>query len=107
MTVHHAPAHPLRARFTARLRQTTGELPREAAATTSVLTATAARALAVARAGLGFVFLWAFFDKAFEWGYATPSSGAWVNGGSPTKAGRTWGLGSRRAALPIVRDHAN
>ncbi len=52
-------------------------------------------ALAAARIGLGFVFLWAFFDKLLGLGYATcanPETGAiargceraWVNGGSPT-----------------------
>lgn len=44
-----------------------------------------ARTAAGARILLGFVFLWAFFDKLFGWGYATPSAGAWINGGSPTK----------------------
>ncbi|MYV44127.1 DoxX family membrane protein [Streptomyces sp. SID2888] len=33
----------------------------------------------------GFVFLWAFLDKAFGLGYATPSGKGWVDGGSPTK----------------------
>ncbi|GAA2852736.1 membrane protein [Actinoplanes cyaneus] len=51
----------------------------------SVLTTTAARALAVLRISTGFVFLWAFLDKTFGFGYATPSARAWVNGGSPTK----------------------
>jgi thiosulfate dehydrogenase (quinone) large subunit len=37
------------------------------------------------RLGLGFVFLWAFLDKTFGLGYATPSARAWINGGSPTK----------------------
>jgi len=41
-------------------------------------------AWAVTRIALGFVFLWAFVDKTFGLGYATPSEGAWVNGGSPT-----------------------
>jgi len=36
------------------------------------------------RVSLGFVFLWAFFDKLFGWGKATPSTNAWINGGSPT-----------------------
>ena len=39
----------------------------------------------VLRISTGFVFLWAFFDKTFGWGYATPSAKAWINGGSPTK----------------------
>ena len=33
----------------------------------------------------GFVFLWAFLDKTFGLGYATPAAKAWINGGSPTK----------------------
>ncbi|MEW2048042.1 hypothetical protein [Streptomyces sp. NPDC005476] len=33
----------------------------------------------------GFVFLWAFLDKAFGLGYATPSGKGWIYGGSPTK----------------------
>lgn len=37
------------------------------------------------RLALGFEFLWAFFDKTFGLGYATPSARAWINGGSPTK----------------------
>jgi thiosulfate dehydrogenase [quinone] large subunit len=51
----------------------------------SMLTKTAARVLAVFRISLGFVFLWAFLDKTFGWGYATTAERAWVNGGSPTK----------------------
>jgi thiosulfate dehydrogenase [quinone] large subunit len=51
----------------------------------SMLTKTAARALAVLRISTGFVFLWAFFDKTFGWSYSTPSAKAWINGGSPTK----------------------
>jgi thiosulfate dehydrogenase [quinone] large subunit len=40
---------------------------------------------AVLRISMGFVFLWAFLDKVFGLGYATPSARAWVHGGSPTK----------------------
>ncbi|MFC7547831.1 hypothetical protein [Plantactinospora sp. GCM10030261] len=50
-----------------------------------LLTTTAARALAVLRIATGFVFLWAFLDKLFGLGYATPAARAWINGGSPTK----------------------
>lgn len=39
---------------------------------------------AVLRISMGFVFLWAFLDKTFGLGYATPSARAWVEGGSPT-----------------------
>jgi thiosulfate dehydrogenase [quinone] large subunit len=42
-------------------------------------------ALAVLRMLTGFVFLWAFLDKTFGLGYATPSAKAWIHGGSPTK----------------------
>lgn len=41
-------------------------------------------ALAVTRILLGFVFLWAFLDKTFGLGLATPAAKAWINGGSPT-----------------------
>ncbi|GAB3744050.1 DoxX family membrane protein [Amycolatopsis oliviviridis] len=41
--------------------------------------------LAVLRISIGLIFLWAFADKAFGFGYATTSNNAWVNGGSPTK----------------------
>jgi thiosulfate dehydrogenase [quinone] large subunit len=40
---------------------------------------------AALRVVLGFTFFWAFLDKLFGLGYATPSERAWVNGGSPTK----------------------
>lgn len=54
----------------------------------SLLTGTAARALAFLRVSMAFVFLWAFFDKTFGWHYTTglgPTSKAWIHGGSPTK----------------------
>ena len=44
-----------------------------------------AKALAVLRIATGFIFLWAFLDKTFGLGYATPAARAWINGGSPTK----------------------
>jgi thiosulfate dehydrogenase (quinone) large subunit len=49
------------------------------------ITPFAARALAVTRIAIGFIFLWAFLDKLFGWGYATQSKGAWISGGSPTQ----------------------
>src|SRR5512132_4695527 len=54
-------------------------------ATGATITAGAAKFLAVFRVVLGFEFLWAFLDKTFGLGYATPSARAWINGGSPTK----------------------
>lgn len=44
----------------------------------------AAYAFAIVRLLLAFEFLWAFFDKTFGWGRATPAEGAWLQGGSPT-----------------------
>jgi thiosulfate dehydrogenase (quinone) large subunit len=51
----------------------------------TIITTGAAKFLAVFRVALGFAFLWAFLDKTFGFGYATPSAKAWINGGSPTK----------------------
>lgn len=45
----------------------------------------ARRVLAVLRLMFGFTFLWAFLDKTFGLGFATPAAKAWINGGSPTK----------------------
>lgn len=56
---------------------------------TAVQTVSAATAgryvLAGLRLGMGWIFLWAFVDKLFGLGHGTPSNGAWINGGSPTK----------------------
>jgi thiosulfate dehydrogenase [quinone] large subunit len=41
--------------------------------------------LAGLRIVIGFTFLWAFLDKLFGLGYATPAAKSWLNGGSPTK----------------------
>jgi thiosulfate dehydrogenase [quinone] large subunit len=41
--------------------------------------------LALLRIMMGLTFLWAFADKMFGLGYATPAANAWVDGGSPTK----------------------
>ncbi|MFD9545152.1 hypothetical protein [Streptomyces sp. NPDC060022] len=43
-----------------------------------------ARTAAVLRLLTAFTFLWAFFDKAFGWSYATGAGKGWVDGGSPT-----------------------
>jgi thiosulfate dehydrogenase [quinone] large subunit len=45
----------------------------------------ARRSLAVLRIMFGFYFLWAFVDKTFGLGFATPAERAWINGGNPTK----------------------
>src|SRR5215470_507352 len=41
--------------------------------------------LAALRLALAWEFLWAFGDKVFGWGFATPSERSWLNGGSPTR----------------------
>lgn len=33
---------------------------------------------------MGLIFLWAFVDKLFGLGFATPAERSWLNGGSPT-----------------------
>jgi len=36
------------------------------------------------RFAMALIFLWAFADKTFGLGFATPSASSWLNGGSPT-----------------------
>ncbi len=64
-------------------------IPAQRATTPAVATAatpgTGAAFAAVVRIATGLVFLWAFLDKLFGFGYATPSERAWINGGSPTQ----------------------
>lgn len=50
-----------------------------------VVSTAAGRVLVVLRIVFGLTFLWAFVDKLFGLGHGTPSNGAWINGGSPTK----------------------
>ena len=58
----------------------------EAETQESIVTRPLARkVLAVARVVIGFTFLWAFVDKLFGFGFATPSSRAWINGGTPAQ----------------------
>lgn len=46
---------------------------------------TAARyVFAGVRLALAWTFLWAFLDKVFGFGFATPENRAWINDGSPT-----------------------
>lgn len=56
-----------------------------AAEKTLVTTAPGRRSLAVLRLATGFIFLWAFIDKTFGLGFATPVERAWVNGGAPAQ----------------------
>jgi thiosulfate dehydrogenase [quinone] large subunit len=58
----------------------------EAETQESVVSSPGARkVLAVARIVIGFTFLWAFLDKLFGLGFATPSARAWINGGTPAQ----------------------
>jgi thiosulfate dehydrogenase [quinone] large subunit len=54
-----------------------GRSPRERSAARMVF--------AALRIVVGWTFLWAFLDKLFGFGYATPSERSWLNGGSPTR----------------------
>lgn len=40
---------------------------------------------AATRLALGWIFLWAFLDKLFGLGQATPSGAGWIDGGNPTE----------------------
>ena len=50
-----------------------------------VRSSVARKLLAGLRLALGFTFFWAFIDKMFGLGYATPEARAWVNGGTPAQ----------------------
>lgn len=61
-----------------------GHLDRQASAVERAPAHIAPYVWAVARISLGWIFLWAFLDKTFGLGYATPAERAWIDGGSPT-----------------------
>ena len=82
MALHENPQQHIGLRLPTR-RRSNAAVPVTSESVTT--TSAAAYAFAATRVLLGFVFLWAFFDKAFGWGYATPAAKSWVNGGSPTK----------------------
>ncbi|MFD5773521.1 hypothetical protein [Streptomyces fungicidicus] len=63
----------------------TGTAPASTGPTTAAAAATTGHVFAGLRLLTGFVFLWAFLDKAFGLAYATPSGKGWIDGGSPTK----------------------
>jgi thiosulfate dehydrogenase (quinone) large subunit len=50
-----------------------------------VTSSVARKVLAVSRIVIGFTFLWAFLDKTFGLGFATPAERAWINGGTPAQ----------------------
>jgi thiosulfate dehydrogenase [quinone] large subunit len=52
---------------------------------TLVTTVTGRRSLAVMRLATGFIFLWAFLDKTFGLGFATPIERAWITAARPLR----------------------
>lgn len=67
-------------------RAPTAEHGAVAASQAAIVTSPAARmAWALARLALGWIFLWAFLDKLFGLGRATPSGQGWIDGGNPTE----------------------
>ncbi|WP_329269761.1 hypothetical protein [Streptomyces sp. NBC_01451] len=84
MAVHETPGRHTGFHLPSRHRAGTARRADETT-TDSTATATRARVLAGLRIVTGFVFLWAFLDKTFGWGYATASGKGWADGGSPTK----------------------
>ncbi len=50
-----------------------------------VTSAPARGALAVLRLATGFIFLWAFLDRAIGLGFSTTSAAAWIQGGTPSQ----------------------
>lgn len=82
MAVHHHPQRHAGFRFPS-LRGT--GTARAAGETAAAATSTRAYVFAGLRLLTGFVFLWAFLDKTFGFGYATRSGAGWIDGGSPTE----------------------
>ena len=48
--------------------------------------------LGLLRLGMGFIFLWAFFDKLLGLSFATTPEKAWLSGGSPTSGFLQFGV---------------
>lgn len=81
MAVHNHPQRHTGFHFLS-LRRTGTAAPESADTTTAAATATRAYVFAGLRVLTGFVFLWAFLDKTFGFGYATQSGNGWIDGGS-------------------------
>lgn len=80
-TKHHGVEHENRyGRRDARTDHPVG-----AASSHHEVSSSAERLWAVLRILVGVEFLWAFLDKTFGWGYATPAGEGWIAGGSPTR----------------------
>lgn len=74
-TVHTAPA---------REHATAVSTPTASEAST-VTSRAGRRALALLRLATGFIFLWAFLDKAVGLGFSTAPASSWINGGTPSQ----------------------
>ncbi|MDQ1034474.1 thiosulfate dehydrogenase [quinone] large subunit [Streptomyces sp. V3I8] len=85
MAVHEHPHRSPRFHLPSLRGNRTTPASGEEVATLSDTHTARAYAFASLRLLTGFVFLWAFLDKTFGFGYATPSGKGWVDGGSPTK----------------------
>ncbi|WAZ19489.1 DoxX family protein [Streptomyces cinnabarinus] len=86
MAVHEHPHRTHGFHLPALRRNRTASPTADTAQDTAVtVTGVAAYALASLRLLTGFVFLWAFLDKTFGFGYATQSGNGWIDGGSPTE----------------------
>ncbi|RPK80693.1 MULTISPECIES: DoxX family membrane protein [Streptomyces] len=82
----HQPTHRRSGFHLPSLRRTQAASGPEADVSAGAGTRTAsAHVLASARVLMGFVFLWAFLDKTFGFGYATASGKGWTDGVSPTE----------------------
>ncbi len=82
----HQPTHRTSGLHLPSLRRNRAAAAPGSAASAETGTRTArAYVWASARVLMGFVFLWAFLDKTFGFGYATASGKGWVDGGSPTE----------------------
>lgn len=86
MAVHEHPHRSPRLHLPSLRRARDAASASESAVSARVGTHTGqAYAFASLRVFMGFVFLWAFLDKTFGFGYATPSGKGWIDGGSPTE----------------------
>ncbi|WP_371667271.1 DoxX family membrane protein [Streptomyces sp. NBC_00289] len=85
MAVHEHPRRSSGFPLPSLRRSRTASTPESAVSEHAGLSTWRAYAFASLRLTTGFVFLWAFLDKTFGFGYATPSGNGWIDGGSPTK----------------------
>ena len=104
-TLPAAPLHPDLSHDLAGARRRPGETAGAPTATARV----GVVALNLLRLALGVTFLWAFLDKTFGLGYATPTERAWINGASPTEgflsgvsAGPLKGVFNNLAGNPFI-----